>query len=55
MREIWQRVKYFYLRPPRTKMPSALEPIWTFPLLLMLSIDLNKSFAVLKNTFLKSE
>ena len=26
-REIWQRVKYFFLRPARKKILSPLEPI----------------------------
>ena len=38
-------------RPPRTIIISTLEPIWVLPLPLGPSIDLNKSFAILENTF----
>ena len=49
--EIWQRIEYFFRRPPRSKIISLLEPIRIMTLLHGTSIHLNKSFTTLKVTF----
>ena len=49
--EIWQRVKYFFLRWPISKIISFSEPIRVMTLLLRTSTHLNKSLTRLKITF----
>ena len=49
--EIWQRIEYFFRRPPRSKITSLLEPTRIMTLLHRPSNHLNKSFTTLKVTF----
>ena len=48
--EIWQPVKYFFLRPARSTIRSLWEPTKTMTLLRRPSIQLNKSLIELKTT-----
>ena len=49
--EIWQRIKYFFLKPPRSTISPPVEPTRTMTLLHVPSNHLNKSSAILKITF----
>ena len=49
--EIWQRIKYFLLRPARSTISPLSEPTRTMTLQLRPSIQLNKSLTALKFTF----
>ena len=49
--EIWQRIKYFFLRPARSTIIPLSEPTRTMTLLHRPSNYLNKSFTILKETF----
>ena len=49
--EIWQRIEYFFRRPPISKITSLLAPTRIMTLLRRPSIHLNKSFTTLKVTF----
>ena len=49
--EIWQRIKYFFLRPPRSTIRPPVEPTKTMTLLHRPSNQLNKSLAILEITF----
>ena len=49
--EIWQPIKYFFLRPDRSTIRSPWEPTNTNRLLRRPSTQLNKSLTVLKTTF----
>ena len=50
-REIWQRSKYFFRKPPRSKISTYSEPTKVMTLLHRTSIDLNKSLIILRMTF----
>ena len=50
-REIWQRSKYFFRKPPRSKISTHSEPTELMTLLDRTSIHLNKSSAILKMIF----
>ena len=49
--EIWQRIEYFFHRPPRSIISSLLEPNRIMTLLHSFSNLLNKSLTILKVTF----
>ena len=49
--EIWQPIKYIFLRPARSTISSPWEPTRTMTLLCRPSIQFNKSLTVLKTTF----
>ena len=49
--EIWQRIKFFFLRPARSTISPPVEPTRTVTLLQRPSDHLNKSSAILKITF----
>ena len=49
--EIWQRIKYFFLRPARSTIIPLSEPNRIMTLLHRPSNYLNKSFTILKETF----
>ena len=49
--EIWQPIKYIFLRPARSTISSPWEPTRTMTLLSRPSIQFNKSLTVLKTTF----
>ena len=49
--EIWQPIKYIFLRPAGSTISSPWEPSRTMTLLCRPSIQLNKSLTVLKTTF----
>ena len=49
--EIGQRIKYFFLRPPRSTISPPVEPTRTMTLLHRPSNHLNKSFTILIITF----
>ena len=49
--EIWQPVKYFFLRPARSTIRSLWEPTKTMTLLRRPSVQLNNSLTELKTTF----
>ena len=50
-REIWQRSRYFFRKPPRSKISTHSEPTRVMTLLDRTSIHLNKSLTILKMTF----
>ena len=50
-REIWQRIKFFFRKPPRSKIITHLEPTRVMTILHRTSIHLNKSLTILKMTF----
>ena len=50
-REIWQHSKYFFQKPPRSKIRTHSEPTRVITLLHRTSIHLNKSLTILKMTF----
>ena len=49
--EIWQRIRYFLLRPARSTIGPVSEPTRTMTLLRRPSVQLNKSLTALKFTF----
>ena len=49
--EIWQRTKFFFLRPARSTINPLSEPNRTMTLLRRTSNHLNKSLTILKRTF----
>ena len=49
--EIWQRIKYFFLRPAISTIIPLSQPTRTMTLLHRPSNYLNKSFTILKETF----
>ena len=53
--EIWQRIKYFLLRPARSTISPLSKPTRTMTLLRRPSIQLNKSLTAVKLTFYEYE
>ena len=49
--EIWQRIKYFLLRPARSTISPLSEATKTLTLLRRPSVPLNKSLTAMKFTF----